>query len=314
MAGSPAPADRPSSEAGPPHWQLGRTGPPGAAPASPACQSPGAYADLGALPAGREGPRAQGPCLAPLFPWKPAADRPERYSVGGRPARGSFPPRPETPIPPRFPASPAAGWGPRHHAAGSAAPAALHPNSALPSGRAEGSALCISQGIPVWGHLGCPPPRLIAPFSQGRQKYLQGSSKCRLSTPLLSCSHTRDVGQPGKPCPRISQGSASSRKPSLPDRLHLFSPFPPGARCCRWMVSLAPHVPPQAAWGARGPGPQERSEPLGGSVTPRRCSPTLLFSVLPPCRGMGPGPLGARLDPQHQAWRGVGSVDVCRRM
>lgn len=159
MAGSPAPADRPSSEAGPPHWQLGRTGPPGAAPASPACQSPGAYADLGALPAGREGPRAQGPCPAPLFPWKPAADRPERCSVGGRPARGSFPPRPETPIPPRFPASPAAGWGPRHHAAGSAAPAALHPNSALPSGRAEGSALCISQGIPVWGHFGCPPTK-----------------------------------------------------------------------------------------------------------------------------------------------------------
>lgn len=141
-------------------------------PRQPACQSPGAYADLGALPAGREGPRAQGPCPAPLFPWKPAADRPERCSVGGRPARGSFPPHPETPIPPRFPASPAAGWGPRHHAAGSAAPAALHPNSALPSGRAEGSALCISQGIPVWGHLGCPPPRLIAPFSQGRQKYL----------------------------------------------------------------------------------------------------------------------------------------------
>lgn len=250
---------------------------------------------------------------SPLFPWKPAADRPERCSVGGQPARGSFPPRPETPTPPRFPASPAAGWGPRQHAAGSAAPAALHPNSALPSGRAEGSALCISQGIPVWGHLGCPPPRLIAPFSQGWQKYLQGSSKCQLSTPLLSRSHTRDVGQPGKPCPRITRGSASSRKPSLPDRLHLFSPFPPGARCCRWMVSLAPHVPPQAAWGARGPGPQERSEPLGGSVTPRRCSPTLLFSVLPPCRGMGPGPLGARLDPQHQAWRGVGSVDVCHR-
>lgn len=90
LAGSP----RPSSEAGPPSLAAGQNWASWGHPASPPSWSPGAYTDLGLYQAGERGPgpkaseenRGQGPCPAPSFPWKPAADRPERCSVGYFPA------------------------------------------------------------------------------------------------------------------------------------------------------------------------------------------------------------------------------------
>lgn len=189
---APGQAARPD----PPHWQLGRTGPPGATPPAP---PPGALAPTQTWGFTRPARGAQGPRQVreteakALVPPPRSHGNLQRTGLSGA-AWGTFPPRPETPTTPRFPASPAARWGPWRHAPASAhpAPADLHPNSALSSGRAEGSALCISQGIPepVWGYLSCPrphPPRAVRTvLSQGRQKYLHSLSTCLLSTPLLS--------------------------------------------------------------------------------------------------------------------------------